>query len=334
MNIAFLADDASANGWYRAIYPMQALAALGHNVRLVAAGDPASRVAAVHGCDIVHIHRQHDERARAIMQYARRTGMPVIWDNDDDLGSLPETNVGSRRFRGLTGRRVIAAQRKMALEADVVTTPSSRLADMFRHSGVRDVRVIENYLRDDVMFLRRGERHDRLVIGWVAGLEHHLDSDQIPIAAALGSLLVAHRHVEVRTVGVRLPIRHERYTHTVGYVVGDLAPAVAEFDVGLAPLIDIPFNLARSNLKLKEYAGLGIPWLASPIGPYAAMGRREGGRLVPDSMWPGALERIVRRRGERRRMARRAGRWGATQTIGQNVTQWEQLMLELINRKR
>ena len=34
------------------------------------------------------------------------------------------------------------------------------------------------------------------------------------------------------------------------------------FDIGLAVIADIRFNRTRSNVKLKEYAALGIPWLA------------------------------------------------------------------------
>ena len=37
---------------------------------------------------------------------------------------------------------------------------------------------------------------------------------------------------------------------------------------GLAPLADEPFNAMKSDLKLLEYAGLGLPAVASPVGPY------------------------------------------------------------------
>jgi hypothetical protein len=37
---------------------------------------------------------------------------------------------------------------------------------------------------------------------------------------------------------------------------------------GLAPLADEPFNAMKSDLKLLEYAALGLPAVASPVGPY------------------------------------------------------------------
>ena len=46
----------------------------------------------------------------------------------------------------------------------------------------------------------------------------------------------------------------------------DMAP---QFDVGLAPLVANPFNELKSDIKVLEYTAMGLPVLASPVGPYA-----------------------------------------------------------------
>jgi len=109
---------------------------------------------------------------------------------------------------------------------------------------------------------------------------------------------------------------------------------LTEWDVGLAVIADIPFNRARSNVKLKEYAALGLPWLASPIGPYAGTGEKQGGRLVPDDGWYDALERLVLKPRERRKLAKRAAKWGREQTIGANVAVWEKALEGAVARAR
>ncbi len=43
---------------------------------------------------------------------------------------------------------------------------------------------------------------------------------------------------------------------------------LAGFDIGLAPLIDSPFNRCKSDLKYVEYGKVGVPAVFSKVGPY------------------------------------------------------------------
>ena len=67
----------------------------------------------------------------------------------------------------------------------------------------------------------------------------------------------------------------------------------------VAPLADTPFNAAKSDLKLLEYAALEVAAVASPTGPYAcadpALALPAGDRAA----WVDALEVAVRQRAER-----------------------------------
>jgi hypothetical protein len=60
--------------------------------------------------------------------------------------------------------------------------------------------------------------------------------------------------VHVVTMGVQLKLDPERYTYHSWVPFPELPAHVAAFDIGIAPIADIPFNLARSNVKVKEYA--------------------------------------------------------------------------------
>ena len=64
-------------------------------------------------------------------------------------------------------------------------------------------------------------------------------------------------------------------------------------------------------MKLKEYAAAGVPWLASPIGPYAGLGEQQGGRLVADDRWYEELVRLIEKPRERRKLAKRGAKWVA-----------------------
>src|SRR6185436_11256086 len=102
-----------------------------------------------------------------------------------------------------------------------------------------------------------------------------------------------------------------------------LAHYVGTFDIGIAPIADVPFNRAKSNVKVKEYAAMAVPWLASPIGPYDGLGEKQGGRLVPDDRWDEELDRLVRDERARRKLAKRGARWADGQRLRRNLGRWE-----------
>ena len=70
------------------------------------------------------------------------------------------------------------------------------------------------------------------------------------------------------------------------------------------------------------------------IGPYALLGERQGGVLVPDDGWFDALDAIVRDTRRRRRLARAAIEWAKAETIDANGHLWEAVMQEAIARAR
>jgi glycosyltransferase involved in cell wall biosynthesis len=174
---------------------------------------------------------------------------------------------------------------------------------------------------------RPRRRHDGIVIGWVGGIDHAADVARIGVANALSRLIAEHDNVRVECIGVDLGLP-ERYRHDGFVPFPELPGRIGEFDIGIAPLADLPGNRARSDIKVKEYAASAVPWLASPVGPYLGFGEGEGGRLVPDDEWFEALDRLVTHGRERRRLARKAKRWAKGQTIDAVADRWERVFVE------
>lgn len=206
--------------------------------------------------------------------------------------------------------------------ADIVTTPSKVLADQYRELGAEDARVLENYMPREFAKVRPA-KHRGIAIACLAALEHQVNYQELGLRDVLLRLLDAHPELRVISFGLGLGLGHERYDHIELVPFLDMAKTFARFDIGIAPLVNIPWNRARSNVKLKEYASGGIPWLASPVGPYLGMGEEEGGRLVPDDDWHDALERLIMGGRERRKLSKRAMRWANGQGIEQHADRWE-----------
>lgn len=302
---------------------MLALQRRGHEIRQVIGLGENFYPDRVRGCDVLHVYRENDDRALRLIQYAKQAGIAVVWDNDDNLANVPKNNVAYRDYGGAAGRRVQVAIKRIVSVADLVTAPSAMLCDYYRELGASRALLIENYVRDELMNLSARGNGKEITIGWLAGQEHHVDAEQVPIRAALERLLDAHPNVRVASIGVGLGLRSDRYRHIKQLDFEKLPTEMVGWDIGIAVIADIPFNHGRSNIKLKDYAVLGIPWLASPIGPYVGMGEKQGGRLVADGDWYEALERLVVKERERRKLAKRALRWGREQAVGANVKVWE-----------
>jgi hypothetical protein len=333
MRIASLVPEGIVNAIYRSLIPMQALAHRGHLVH-VEERNEVRDAAPLRSFDVVHFVRFCHPPMERLARHLSAEGVPIVWDNDDDLLSASSDNPAYRERRGLVGRDISRAMTTMMRLADVVTTPSGLLADRYREASGSDVRVLENCLPPTFAPRRIEGRGPWVRIGWVAGGEHKQDAERLRLREVLERLLAEHDQVVVASVGVNLGLRSDRYQHIPNVQYGALPDVIGEFDVGLAPIGDTPFNRARSNVKLKEYAAIGVPWLASPIGPYADMGEQQGGRLVADDGWYDALSALVREPGERARLGRLGLSWAREQTIEHHVDAWERALEDAIGHAR
>jgi hypothetical protein len=357
MRIAYLADtDLNPNGFYRAIGPMTALANHGNEVIQLSGLKPPARFAAVRGIDVLHVHRYCDEQhTLPLIREAKASGAAVVWDEDDDFGAVPKDHPVLRKHGKLFWPRRLQAMKTLFRFADLVTAPSATLAERLRGYGAQETRVIENYIPG--LFLQHDRQlHEGLVIGWLAAAEHKADAEELSIRADLERLLDERSDVSIISIGVGLGLASDRYTHVKrvpflewtdepkdpkGKTVrrrfdkgGGLARSIAMFDIAIAPLADLPLNHSRSNVKLKEYAAGGAPWLASPVGPYMGMGEKQGGRLVPNGRWYEELSRMIDKERYRRKLAKRAAKWVQGETIEENGRLWEEAFEDAIDLAR
>lgn len=335
MRLGFIAEPNAPNSNYRVIFPLRALEQRGHEVLWPANLERDLSLADLQSCDLVHCFRRLD-RSRDLKQLMAR-GVAVSFDNDDDFGAAEVTSGANGRLEA--GGKARAANTKRFTEilrltrvVDLATTPSEVLAEKYRAAGAGHVAVIENRLDGELDGFGTKAAHSGVVVGWMAGSEHERDLPLLPIVEVLQRLLDRHSDLRVVSIGLRLPLRGERYEFRPKVPFGKLLEAMADFDIGIAPLADTAFNHARSDVKLKEYGAVGAAWLASPVGAYRERGSGEGGRLVGDGEWFEALDGLIRGGLRRRRLSRQALKWARAQTIDRHTSQWEEEFTLAIER--
>jgi len=83
--------------------------------------------------------------------------------------------------------------------------------------------------------------------------------------------------------------------------------ASLNLDIAVAPLADIPFNRAKSNLRLLEYGMLAIPVVCTDIDPY----RGSPACCVPNTLdaWVQALRERIHDADAREQEGRAMRRW-------------------------
>ena len=320
--------EPNTNAFYRAIEPMKAMERRGHEViwqDQEASADPRRFV----DCDLLHVYRCSTANTYPTLRKQVYQGLPITYDNDDNVAHTPVETPGYESVGARGWEAVFADSVRVARLARITTTPSEALAAEYRQAGVKRVEVVANYLAPDVD--RRKRAHDGVVIGWIAAGEHQADAVQLGIADTLRRVLAKHRKARVECIGIDLGLP-ERYRREARVPFPDLPSRIAGFDIGIAPLADIPFNRTRSDIKLKEYAASGIPWIASPVGPYRGYGADQGGILVSDDGWLDALDDLVSNSKRRLQLGQNALAWAQGQTMDVAADQWERLFTEAARR--
>jgi glycosyl transferase family 1 len=325
------------NSFYRVVCPMMAMQERGHEVIEVHQRRRTPLpVDTLRTCDLVHIHRllvtEDDDDC---IERLRDAGVAVTFDDDDNTGEAPpelEDLLGN----GIIPRAQHDFEQLMARAplVQAVTTPSPYLAERFEAAGAPNVHVIPNYLPGAWRRVEP-EGHDGFVIGWHAGMEHLLDARGLGLGETLTRVMEAHEDVHVVTIGgVDLELEHARYTHEDIAPIERLTRRLADFDLGIVPLLDNGFNRGRSNVKAREYASAGVPWLASPVGAYEQLGEEQGGTHVEDDEWFDALDELIRNGRMRRRLAKRARAWAKRETMWNAAGVWEQVFLDAVEDGR
>jgi GT2 family glycosyltransferase/glycosyltransferase involved in cell wall biosynthesis len=255
------------------------------------------------------------DAADALIAHARRTGARLVYDLDDDLLKIPPSHPDAAVLRP---RAPIV--RRMLERANAVWVSTQSLKD--RLSSIRpDAVVLENRLDERLWTAPAGPaafRDDPVRILCMGTSTH--DRDFAMIEPALVRLTAAYgARVGIDILGmtnqgelskglnrVGLPARSGR--SYPGFVNG-LTSVEPRWHIGLAPLLDTPFNACKSPIKTMDYAALGLAVLASDVPVYrGSLADGCAGQLVANDpgAWYAALDWLVRDQDLRRSLAERA----------------------------
>jgi len=204
---------------------------------------------------------------QAIVDWARRNDVPVIYHVDDDLLAIPP-DIGLRKFEHHNSPERLAAVRFLLTAADLVYTSTQNLRDRVL-AYFPDLRVVAGKIYCSGEVLRKPSSKSSVTVGYMASADHAHNLDMV--LPAVERLLEQNPHVLFELFGsVPVPPALARFGDRVA-----TAPPVAnygaflrefaarEWDIGICPLVPIEFNLMKSDTKWVEYTSCGAAVVAS-----------------------------------------------------------------------
>lgn len=244
--------------------------------------------------DVIVIQRPLYQPMWAIATAAKRQGMTVVVELDDNLHQLHRRNHMARNVdpRVQPLHNIVWAQRTIDV-ADMLIVSTPAIA---RQYGREKSVIVRNYLPGHILPLAPKTSPARDVLGWTGHIGVHPEDLQStggglrnltrPFTVVGGTEGVADA-LGLPENRVRLGCIWQKdiptYWHALGQTIG----------VGVAPLQASAFNNAKSALKIMEYNALGIPYVASPSAEYQWYTRRSRGGLLAESR--GQWERYTKR---------------------------------------
>ena len=249
-------------------------------------------VDAFRSADVVLVQREAMLFGPPVIEWlaARLLRRPLLLDLDDATYIAVASPVYGRmailfKWPGKTDRLIRWAR--------TVICGNPNVADYAQAHGA-ETAVIPTVVDPRVFFPRTSSSSDVPTIGWI-GTHSTFPFLQrlLPLLERLGR----ERRFRVRIIGSgRDDVRVDGVEiETRAWDIDREAEDFRSLDVGVYPLEDDAWNAGKSGLKAVQYMASGVPFVMSPVGVCAAMGRVGETHLiaVTDDEWLDALRRLL-----------------------------------------
>jgi hypothetical protein len=227
---------------------------------------------AVISADVVLLQRPWTVQNVNIARTVKDAGKKLLLDYDDDLSCLPAWNPNAHHFKGC-----LPHLHTLCSLADAVTVATPALAQAAAAWGASRIAVVPNAIDDGMRGIVRHPRNPIML--WRGSGTHSADLEEG--RAYLTEMNKTHEIVfmgDKPAWAYTLRHRHFGVTDYVNYLttMATLAP-----DIVAIPLVDHPFNLAKSDVGAIEAALIGAKLWHNGVGEF----RQHAVNEIPNIRW-------------------------------------------------
>lgn len=280
MKIAVVPSDTGACGYFRLIWPAEAVRSVRPDWTVDVYRPQDVKIAmgprglAVRGLDprdldLAIFQRVGTSRQVDLVRALQAQGIAVAVDVDDALYCIDPDSGSYAAWNDRASATHWSNLEEACRRADLVTVTTDALARHYaRHSRVER---IPNGLPDRAYVEPSplAVLLNRIDIGW-SGVAASHPHDLEVVGDALANVLRDDPQVHVKIVGDGewaarvLQVPPSRLTDVGRVGLDEYHEALSGVDIGIVPLADSKFNEAKSSLKALEYLGVGARVVASP----------------------------------------------------------------------
>ena len=227
--------------------------------------------------DVVYMQRMMHEGLIQHIKKAQETGQVILNDLDDWYWGLsPQNNAFQASHPTTSPKENIIHYKAVLATSNAVTVSTPYLAERISAFVRCPITVLTNTVDVGRFTPVEHTDSDTPVVGWV-GSTNHRSSDLEVVSGIIkplydqGSIKLQHSgyHKNAPTIASKWGLDDESVI-AIPACDPESYPSLLTMDIGIAPLSDVPFNHAKSDIKLLEYSASGIPWVASDLPSYSS----------------------------------------------------------------
>lgn len=225
--------------------------------------------------DVVLMQRYMHDNLDKRIKIAQSNGQIIVNDVDDWYWGLSTKNHAYKLSHPKYNKKEnVNHYKSIVSSSDYVITSTDYLAGRLSQFVHCPIVKLENTVDVNRFIVKDHSNSDVPIVGWVGATNHRsgdveeLDGILKPMFQA-GEIRLQHSGWSPNSLSVAKAwgLNDEDLILIPGAKAEDY-PKIITMDVGLAPLHDVPFNHAKSDIKLLEYSASGIPWIGSDLTSY------------------------------------------------------------------
>jgi len=172
------------------------------------------------------------------------------------------------------------------------------LASKAKLSGAKRISILPTAIDMELYHFKIENRNKKIIIGWIGSpTTYKYVENIIPYLKKI----VQKYDIELQIIGAKKVQSTEEFINFVPWKEETEVTLIANFDIGIMPLENSPWELGKCAYKIIQYMGCGIPVVASAVGMNKeVIENGENGFLVTtEQEWIEALGQLIENENKR-----------------------------------